>query len=153
MAETIKRTVSDIINKICDTIKDYMGNTIIVHEKIIIPDQPKEREDDNREYKLYLDFNDCKRKFENRSTQMLNRLILGNGKALYLIGLYDDGRTDGISLSQLELSINNVCKMAMNIGGSVRRIAIYDTRQLGKYVAAIRVEIPDEYIEDDMFII
>lgn len=141
-----------IICTICSNCNEWLDNSIVVYEKIIIPDQPKEREDDNREYKLFLEFSGCKRKFESRSTQLLNRLIVGEGKALYLIGLYDDGRIEGISLIKLSNSINNICKMANNIGGSIRRVAIYNTKQNGNYIAAIRLELPNFAITDDMFI-
>lgn len=142
----------NIVEIICENNNEYIDESVVVREKKIIPDQPKENENDNREYKLFLEFSGCSRKFEHRSTQLLNRLILGEGKALYLIGIHDDGRTEGITIDILYNSINNMCKMANNIGGHIKRVAIYDTARVGYYVATIRLELPDD-VDNDMFVI
>lgn len=141
----------DVVKFICRNSNSQLSRSMVVYESIIMPDQPEEREDDNREYKLFLEFDGCKRKFEQRSTQLLNRLIVGDGKALYLLGLSDDGQTKGIKLDRLSISINNVCQIANNVGGAVRRVAIYNTRIPNQYVASVRLILP-KGITDDIFI-
>lgn len=145
-------TPNDIINKICTHIDVLEPDMVNYNNTIIMPNQPVEREDDNREYKLYLEFNNCPIKFESRSTQLLYRLTNGEGKALYLLGIYDDGRAEGIELNILIKSISNVCKMAENIGGSVKRVNIYNAKRMGYYVGSVRLEIPDDKIVNDIFV-
>lgn len=153
MEKVVKPSVDNgtIIDILCDRI-DSLNMDMVTYNNIKIPNQPREREDDNREYKLYLDFNGCRKKFENRSTQLLHRLITGDGKALYIIGLYDDGTISGIEMEKLISSIDNICKMAKNIKGIIRRVSIYDTQYKGKYVVTIRLYIPSLNMPDDMFI-
>ena len=42
------------------------------------------------------------------------RLVEGQGIAIYLIGVYDDGYPKGISKEDLEESLINLCEMARN---------------------------------------
>ena len=73
-----------------------------------IPKQPPEKEYGNKEYKRYLKNhpkNNQERFIEKRATQMLYRLIEGNGKALYLFGIDDDGEIVGMSKEELDSTI------------------------------------------------
>lgn len=141
----------EVIDILCKNVKE-LSRDIVSYNCVKIPNQPREREDDNREYKLYLEFDGCKKKFEHRSTQLLHRLITGDGKALYLIGLYDDGTVSGIEIDKLMSSIENIYKMAKNINGNVSKVSVYDTQYHAKYVGTVRLTIPSTSLIDDMFI-
>ena len=66
---------------------------MIIHIDKILPQQTPEKEEGNKEYKRYLK---CKKNYEKefiekRASQMLYRLIEGKGKAIYLLGVDDNG--------------------------------------------------------------
>ena len=73
----------------------YEVNTFFYNK--LIPKQPPERETGNKEYKRRL-VNLKKHKrfnpdefYEKRASQMLYRLLEGKGKAIYMIGVDDNG--------------------------------------------------------------
>ena len=100
-----------------------------------IPKQKKEVNNGNREYKMYLDIamesktehrqNKNKSddyihylreqklfaKINKRASQLLYRLEEGHGKALYMIGIKDDGTVEGIEIEMLFKSINFLYKI------------------------------------------
>lgn len=89
-----------------------------------IPKQPKECYYGNREYKLKItNCND--KKIIKRSTQMLFRLHEGNGKAIYLIGIDDNGNIEGLTLEDMNISLNNIIKIANVADCIIKKIKIY----------------------------
>ena len=73
-----------------------------------IPNQPPEKEYGNKEYKRYLinhPKNNQEKFIEKRATQMLFRIIEGNGKAVYLFGVEDDGIIKEMNENQLQTTI------------------------------------------------
>ena len=81
-----------------------------------LPEQPRELYYGNREYKRHLIINEAtkpahmrhnlSRLLEKRGTQMLFRLREGNGKAVYLVGVEDNGRTDkGLTYEEFRTKI------------------------------------------------
>ena len=65
----------------------------------------KESNDGNIEYKLNLS-NMSKIKFQKYSTQLKYRILEGNGIAIYIIGISDNGFIFGISNYEINYTIN-----------------------------------------------
>jgi GTPase len=133
-----------------------------------IPLQKREAYFGNREYKIYLD-NDTEEqlkikknkpkdvidnlkklknmsKLNKRASQLSFRLEEGSGKALYMIGVSDSGRTDGIDIETLHKSINYLYKMVEIINAKIKNIRIYKGKSDGKFICASRIDIPN-YIQ------
>jgi elongation factor 1-alpha len=105
------------------------------------PSQPPENEDDNREYKRHLVPQKKNEKYfyHKRATQMQYRLHLGNGKALYIIGIEDNGNNKGVTEKELNISLENINLITEIINANVKNIRIYNGL-LGK-IATVRIEI------------
>lgn len=112
---------------------------------IQIPNQPPELYYGNKEYKERLDFDsNIKKKYidkvlNKKASQMRFRLIEGDGKALYMIGIKDNGDACGISLNILLQSLFFFIKITNIIGAHIKIIRIY--RGYNGYVCSIRVYI------------
>ena len=141
-----------------------------------IPKQKREVNNGNREYKMYLDIalesrtekhkNKNKSnehitylreqkllaKINKRASQLLYRLEEGQGKALYMIGIKDDGTVEGIEIEMLFKSINFLYKMIEIINAIVKNIRIYKGSSDNKYICTARIEIP-KYKEKQLPII
>lgn len=61
-------------------------------------------------------------KFEKYSTQLKYRIIEGNGKAIYIIGINDNGKVYGIKRCNITNTINLVHQMSFNINSYVNQI-------------------------------
>ena len=131
-----------------------------------IPKQKRELYNGNREYKMYLDIsietkteqrknrkntNDyihylkmqkMVEKINKRASQLLYRLEEGCGKALYIIGIRDDGTVEGIDIELLFKSISFLYKMIDIINVLIKNIRIYKGSSEGKYICTARIEIP-----------
>lgn len=113
-------------------------------ENKIFPSQPPEKDDGNKEYKLHLLF---KKKSNNlhqfniflnrRGTQMLYRIYEGDGKAIYIIGIDDNGKNIGIDDETLKTSLENIKLICNTIGAEIKSIRQY----YGKYgnIATVRL--------------
>ena len=107
--------------------------------------QPPEINEGNREYKRYL-IQTEKKKLDKRATQMLFRLIEGEGKALYLLGIEDNGDVRGLTKDELVLTLNNIKLIAKSIDADIKKIRIYKGG-LGN-VVTVRLTLPkDKYNE------
>lgn len=109
----------------------------IVYVNKIIPNQPEEEYYGNREYKLYLDTYNNRDKLQKRSTQLLYRLNEGNGRAIYLIGVDDNGVSIGCNLQDLFKSIKSIINMSNIIKSEINKITIYHSEN-GNYISTIR---------------
>ena len=138
---------NNILNKInllfqnCNNNK-FNNITNIKYYSKKIPNQPEEKYYGNREYKRFILFNDKKEnkrkiKINKRSTQLLFRLSEGEGKALYIIGLEDDGIVYGINETILIESINNIIEMCNIIKAEIKNINIYNG--INGYISSIRI--------------
>ena len=131
-----------------------------------LPKQKKEIYNGNREYKMYLDIaleskselrkNKNKSddhihylrqqkivsKINKRASQLLYRLEDGHGKALYIIGIKDDGTVEGIEIDLLFKSLNFLYKMVEIINANIKNLRIYKGSGENKYVCTVRIEIP-----------
>jgi len=132
-----------------------------------IPKQKKEINNGNREYKIFLDIcgeskTEIKKqknksqkhidylrqqkliaKINKRATQLLYRLEEGHGKALYMIGIKDDGTVEGITIEQLFTSINFLYKMVEIVNAFIKNIRIYKGIDEHKYICTIRIINPN----------
>lgn len=77
-----------------------------------------EQDTGNIEYKLFLD--PSEQRMEELITQMLFRLFEGNGDAIYIIGVTDDGAPQGIAQQQMEESLQILYTMAEQAGAKAR---------------------------------
>ena len=119
------------------------------------PNQPPEVENGNKEYKRYFSFryfnkclkktNDCmetkrkkKRRNNNkiseqrvknilnqRASQMLYRIHEGDGKALYLFGVEDNGKVYGLDKDQLQDTLYYLEKIVEIIGAEIKSVKCY----------------------------
>lgn len=126
---------------------------VYTHRKI--PTQPPELEYGNTEYKIFLaprikkrNRNDPKLHsiylhnfIQNKSTQMLFRLLEGKGKALYLLGIEDNGAVRGMSQEEMKKSLENIKLMAQQIDATIRIIRVYNGG-IG-YVCTVRIVLPE----------
>lgn len=102
------------------------------------PNQPSETYYGNKEYKLHLII---KKNFDHiinkKASQMLFRIIEGNGKALYIIGIKDNGDAVGIEYKKLIDSINTIKQICEKIDASIKNIRFY--KGIEGYIATIRL--------------
>lgn len=108
-----------------------------------IPLQPPEREYGNREYKLSLDYSQFDKKksqtlLTKKASQMLYRINEGDGKALYIIGVRDNGYNIGISIKSLIITLINFIKITHLIECKIYKLRIY--KGLNGYIMTIRVK-------------
>ena len=117
-----------------------------------IPNQPPEMFYGNKEYKERMDFNTNIKKnmmskvLNKKASQMRFRLIEGDGKAIYLIGIKDDGDACGISLSILLQSIYFFIKIVNIINANIKIIRIY--KGYKGYICSIRVFLNENEIDN-----
>jgi GTPase len=101
------------------------------------PNQPPELDYGNREYKRLLKL--CNRNsFESKATQMLYRIYEGNGLALYLIGIDDNGRVSRIKYSELTETIECLREISRIINANIKKINIYRVDDTS-YVSTLRI--------------
>jgi hypothetical protein len=131
-----------------------------------IPHLPKENDKGNKEYKYRLYLHDdlhnyplriqdgyikgeeikyykCEKKEwkkkEKTASQMLYRLLEGNGKAIYIIGVHDDGENIGINLKETFESIHFLIDSSKIIQATVKSIKIYQGKR--GYITTIRLHL------------
>jgi GTPase len=80
---------------------------------------PPEVEIGNVEYKEKL-INQSASRLEHLTSQMKWRLDEGGGEALYEIGVSDNGRLIGISLQEMDMSLNTLNLIARNLKATTR---------------------------------
>jgi GTPase len=81
----------------------------------------QEPSEGNIEYKRNLE-KFTRVKFEKYSTQLKYRIIEGNGKAIYIIGINDNGNVYGISKETISYTINLVNYISSNIDSYINYI-------------------------------
>ncbi len=114
----------------------------------IFPNQPPEIEEGNKEYKRNLLNEKLKKDFLNRrATQMKYRLLEGNGKAIYILGIEDCGRADGMNDKELKMTLQNIKKIADIINARINKIRIYKTIQKINKIATVRIVL-DNYLDN-----
>ena len=105
---------------------------MIIHIDKHLPPQPPEKEEGNKEYKRYLK---CKTNYqkefiEKRASQMLYRLIEGEGSAIYMLGVDDDGKIYSLDKKIIDETIKNLKLIAEKIEASINVVRIYKNNVL-----------------------
>lgn len=104
------------------------------------PNQPPENDEGNKEYKWRLLFTDPiekTRRCNKLATQMRYRLWEGEGKAIYLIGVNDAGKSVGLSELDLYHTLVALDDIASIISANIDKVRIY--KKDHSYVATIRL--------------
>lgn len=89
-------------------------------------------------------------KYNRRATQLLYRLTMGCGKALYIIGISDCGNTCGIYLPILFKSLIYLFEVVKIADVNIKAIRIYKGQKEHSFVATIRLE---QNIKSDNYIL
>ena len=77
---------------------------------------------------------------------MLFRLLEGKGKALYLLGIEDNGQVRGMNQQEMSSSLENIKLMARQIGAIIKIIRVYEGG-IGN-VCTVRIVLPQHiYLE------
>lgn len=109
----------------------------------IFPNQPPEVEIGNKEYKRNLLNQHPQNIFlHKRATQMKYRLLEGDGKAIYILGIEDCGRADGINEIDLKITIDNIKKIVEIIEAKIIKIRVYNSKCNNK-IATVRISLED----------
>lgn len=95
-----------------------------------LPKQPPEKEEGNKEYKRYLLCKNPSPKIQKdfiskRASQMLYRLVEGRGKAVYMLGVNDNGSIYSLDKKLIEETIKYVRLIANEINAYVNVVRIY----------------------------
>ena len=112
-------------------------------KKIIIPFAkqiiylPPEKHFGNTEYKWKLTNISNPLKYQKLATQMKFRLHEGEGRAVYLLGVMDDGKPVGISHKDLYETITSIRKAVKIIEACVCKFHLY--RGEGGVIATMRI--------------
>lgn len=101
-----------------------------------IPNQPPEIYYGNKEYKIKLNYSN-KNILQRKASQMLFRLIEGDGKAIYLLGVEDNGIARGININELIISLKLLIKISNIINSTISKINIY--KGIEGYIATLRL--------------
>ena len=133
-------------------IKNEQKN--IIFKNVIIPKQKPEKFYGNIEYKRSLvpkgKNNHNPDSIKKKASQMLFRLLEGEGKALYILGIEDNGDIYGLNDSELKSTLNTFYKIVNEIEAKIKVIRIYNgiNNKLNKigYVCAIRIYLPIEIL-------
>ena len=125
--------ISNIFNKIIYIEKEF-------------PNQPPEDDYGNKEYKWKLipdTYKNIKKKHNKIASQMKFRLYEGNGKAVYLLGVTDSGKSVGLPQNDLYSSIKFITNSAKIIETNIDKIRLYNKGS--NFIATIRLSNKDLY--------
>lgn len=114
------------------------------------PDQPPEVEIGNKEYKRYFSFRYLKQrkvnsrrvqeKLNQRASQMLYRIHEGDGKALYLFGVDDNGTVVGLDKEKFKDTLFYLEKIVNLINAEIKSIKVYPSfKDYEKHVITCRI--------------
>lgn len=131
------------MNVLCDDFKNIIRDYNIELDKINIktkeiPNQPAEKYYGNREYK-YKITNITNNKLDKRATQCLFRLAEGKGKAMYLLGVNDNGNIKGLSKYELLITLKNILEIFNIVEAKIKTITIYNIESKNVYCVALKI--------------
>ena len=110
------------------------------------PDQPKENDEGNKEYKWkLLDENYKDRNGITKIEEGLNKYNsktcniqkFQDGKAVYLIGVQDNGFSIGVGTDELYQTLSIIDEASKIINCKIKNVRIYEKD--GKYISTIRI--------------
>ena len=117
----------------------------------LIPIQPPEKETGNKEYKRRLIYFRKNKKikleefYQKRASQMLYRLIEGSGKALYMLGVDDDGKLYPLTKKELDITLESLKNITVIINSSVSSVRIYGNDMTG-FIATVRIILNKNFL-------
>ena len=100
------------------------------------PKQKPELDHGNKEYKRKIIMS---KKFDKRVTQLLYRIYEGKGKAIYIIGLEDNGVPFGVSELEIKESIKLLSIMSEKINASIKSIRYYKGTNVSGVIATVKI--------------
>lgn len=109
--------------------------------------QPPEIEEGNREYKWKIPLLNTLR-LEKFVSQMKYRLYEGNGKAIYILGVLDDGKPIGTSQEELTVTIDQVLKVVKILNAKVEHINYYNG--LVGQIATIKIALDIKHLPENV---
>ena len=110
----------------------------IKHMFKTLPSQPPESFGGNKEYKWKWPLaSHTEKTLHKLATQLLYRLVEGSGKAVYIIGVLDNGVPLGIDQTELDLSLEFMRNIVAILNASIYAIRIYNG--ISGYIATIRI--------------
>lgn len=99
----------------------------------------KEQYYGNVEYKLKFEYmNDTK--IKKYATQMKFRIIEGNGEAIYLIGVRDNGQIVGQQESDIEYSLDILRRMADEINSNIKQVIKINVENSDKKILMVSIK-------------
>ena len=98
----------------------------------------REQHEGNIEYKFKL-IKTNKIKTDKLTTQMLYRFIQGNGNAEYYLGVMDDGKTVGLTIDELYITLNCILDCLYELDGYYEKIIIFKQNDY-KYCLHINIK-------------
>lgn len=99
----------------------------------------KEQYYGNVEYKLKFEYmNDTK--IKKYATQMKFRIIEGNGEAIYLIGVRDNGQIVGQQESDIEYSLDILGRMADEINSNIKQVIKINVENSDKKILMVSIK-------------
>lgn len=123
LSDNLCKITDNCLDALCSQTSDFAIKHNILHK------QPKEKYYGNREYKRHLILEDKNKLYvkqlQKRCTQLLFRIREGHGKAVYLIGVEDNGHANGILQDECVQSIKNFIIITEHIGVKINKMRIY----------------------------
>ncbi len=111
---------------------------------------PPEKNKGRCEYKLKLVYKDkdiYKKKLHHIASQMKYRLFQGNGKAIFILGVCDNGEVEGITRDELDDSISFLENASSLIHSNIYKKRIYEGNN--GFIATLRIEWNDNYLKEN----
>jgi hypothetical protein len=154
--ENLSNEFKKTINKLIKSVKVNNTNIPDIKDTTNTPNTPNtlntqdthahietlDNTDNNLNAKIhYLFEKKINHKLNKRATQLKFRIGEGNGKALYIIGIEDDGTANGISIEYLLNSINCLYKIANIINATITSIRIYRGNLPNKFICTVRIKL------------
>ncbi|MBO8182562.1 MAG: putative DNA binding domain-containing protein [Archaeoglobus sp.] len=98
----------------------------------------REGERENIEFKEFLsDYHLHSDRMQSLACQMNHRILMGRGKAIYVIGISDSGELKGISKAQFDETIEVLRRISSEIEAKVRSIEKFEVN--GGYVGLVEI--------------
>jgi len=133
-----------VANKVLSFLENVNIDVEVFHTEMIMPDQPPEDDEGNREYKWRITPrtpDEHKWKCEKLATQLSFRMREGAGKALYMLGVHDCGKAVGTDETSLCKTLDIITKAAAIIKQTkITRIRLYKGQK--GFIATIRLTNP-----------
>lgn len=114
-----------------------------------------EEEGGNIEFKLSLskDIHLVGSKRNSLAGQMKHRILSGNGKAKYVIGIRDNGEIPGIEKENFEETVSVLSNLAGDVGAIVDSVEKWEVEDQDKYVGLVKVENSAETVNSNHIIV